>query len=310
MGGSQHLKAYAALVAVYFFWGTTYIAIRMALEGFPPLVLISSRFLLSGGILLIIAKIMNARFPHGRELWKMAAIGILLLGGGNGALVFAEVWIPSGLAALFITTSPFWMVGLEAALPGGERFQPSSLAGILVGFVGVLILIAPAATGSPIGPELIKGFLVIQFGCFCWCLGTALHRRLPDKAHPFVSGAIQQFATGVAFIPAALSIPEHPIHWNLRSTLALAWLVVFGSIVGYSAFVYAMEHLPVPIISTYTYVNPIVAVSLGWLFYREPFGMREAIAMATVFLGVGLVKYYSSRTLKSASPREIETVEA
>src|SRR5215210_2102380 len=119
MGSSSHLKAYLALGAVYFFWGTTYLAIRMALESFPPLFMIGFRFLLSGGILLIAAKLLGATFPRGHDLWKTAAIGLLLLGGGNGALVYSETWIPSGLAALFVTASPFWMVGLEALLPGG-----------------------------------------------------------------------------------------------------------------------------------------------------------------------------------------------
>ncbi len=296
------LKAYVALGAVYFFWGTTYLGIRMALESFPPLMLIGTRFLLSGSILLIAARLAGARFPQGRDLWRTAALGLLLIGGGNGALVFAEVWIPSGLAALFVTTSPFWMVGLEAVLPRGEPLHLPTLGGIFLGLIGVLILVAPAAAGllthgaaNPASAGLISGFLVLQFGCFCWCLGGALHRRMAAKVHPFVSAAVQQFATGVVFTPIALTANEHPIKWTDRGTLAVAWLVIFGSVVGYNAFIYVMEHLPVPIVATYSYVNPIVAVALGWLFYREPFGWREMIAMITVFTGVALVKYYSSR---------------
>ena len=305
MGSPTDLKAYVALGAVYFFWGTTYLAIRMALESFPPLLLIGSRFLLSGTILLIATRVVGARFPRGNELWKTAALGLLLIGGGNGALVFAEMWIPSGLAALFITTSPFWMVGLEAVLPRGEPLHIPTLSGIFVGLVGVLILVAPAAAGL-LAPEgsaaangsagLVSGFLVLQFGCFCWCLGGALHRRMDAKVHPFVSAAVQQFATGLVFTPIALLANEHSVQWSERGALALAWLVIFGSVVGYNAFIYAMERLPVPIVATYSYVNPIVAVALGWLFYREPFGWREMIAMLTVFTGVALVKYYSSRT--------------
>src|SRR5688572_26536387 len=147
MRRSTELKAYAALGAVYFFWGTTYLGIRMALESFPPLLLIGTRFLLSGSILMIAARVAGARFPQGRDLWRTAALGLLLIGGGNGALVFAEVWIPSGLAALFITTSPFWMVGLEAVRPRGEPLHLPTMAGILVGLMGVLILVAPAAAG-------------------------------------------------------------------------------------------------------------------------------------------------------------------
>jgi drug/metabolite transporter (DMT)-like permease len=288
-------RAYLALFAVYFFWGTTYLGIRMALESFPPLLLVSTRFLASGAIMLAIIKLGRWHIPKGRELWMTALYGIIILGGGNGALVFAEQWIPSGTAALFITTSPFWMVGLEAALPQGERLHLPTLAGIAIGFLGVLILVGPAALNSPSGPGLLSGFLVLQFGSLCWCLGSLLQRRQLTRAHPVVSGAIQQFATGVAYLPVAALVPEHPVAWSTRGVLATAWLVVFGSIVGYSAFIYVLEHLPVPVVSTYTYVNPVVAVALGWLFYREPFGSRELLAMLFVFTGVGLVKFFSSK---------------
>lgn len=284
-----------ALLAVYFFWGTTYLGIRMALESFPPLLLVGGRFLASGAILLLSAKLAGAQLPSGRELYLTALYGVILLGGGNGALVFAETFIPSGTAALFITTGPFWLVGMEAALPGGERLHLPTMMGILVGFAGVLVLVAPAAFGAPTGIDYVNGFLLLQFGCLCWTTGSLLQRRLRTKAHPVVSGAVQQLATGLVFLPIAMAVPEHPVQWSTRGVLAAIYLVTFGSIVGYSAFIYAMEHLPVPIVSTYTYVNPIVAVFLGWLFYREPFGWREAAAMATVFAGVALVKFYSVR---------------
>jgi drug/metabolite transporter (DMT)-like permease len=304
MGRSRDLKAYAALAAIYFFWGTTYLGIRMSLESFQPLFLLGFRFLVSGALLVIAARIAGARFPEGSKLWQTAGLGLLLIGGGNGALVFSQLWIPSGLAALFVTTSPFWMVGLEAVLPRGERLHLPSLAGIAVGLAGVLFLVTPAAMrllsedgGAVEGANLLKGFFVLQAGCFCWCLGGALHRRTASAdVHPFVSAAVQQFATGIIITPIAIAANQHVFRWSDRGVLAMAWLIVFGSVVGYNAFVYAMEHLPVPIVATYSYVNPVVAVILGWLFYREPFGWREMIAMVTVFAGVALVKYYSSRT--------------
>jgi drug/metabolite transporter (DMT)-like permease len=124
---------------------------------------------------------------------------------------------------------------------------------------------------------------------------------MPTKAHPVVSGAIQQLATGLAILPMTLFVNEHPVKWDSRGIWAMAYLVVFGSIVGYSAFIYAMEHLPVPVVSTYAYVNPIVAVFLGWLFYREPFGVRELLAMALVITGVIVVKYFGHATPKARS---------
>ena len=285
-----------SLVAVYFFWGTTYLAIRMALESFAPMVLLAARFLLSGGIMLVGAAISGARLPRGRELWLTAFYGILILGGGNGALVFAEEWIPSGLAALFITTSPFWMVGIERMLPGGERLHLPTIAGILIGFLGMLVLVGPEAVGHSANPSFVSGFLLLQLGCVFWTLGSLLQRRQPTAAHPVVNGAVQQLATGLFWLVPALLKPQTPVHWSMPGVLALIYLVTFGSIIGYSAYVYALEKLPVAVVSTYTYVNPIVAVILGWMVYREPFGVREMAAMALIFAGVGAVKYYSPRT--------------
>jgi drug/metabolite transporter (DMT)-like permease len=269
----------------------------MSLEAFPPLFLISFRFLLSGAIMLIAARMMNASFPKGRELWMTAFYGIITLGGGNGCLVWAEQTVPSGIAALMITTSPFWMVGLEAALPRGTPIHLPTLGGIFVGFLGVVLLVAP--TGSQgFNTALLPGFLILQVGCFLWCLGALLQRRLKTTSHPAVAGAIQQLATGLFFaIPAAID-GSVPTTWASRSTWAVLYLVTFGSIVGYTAFVYAMEHLPVPIVTTYNYVNPVVAMFLGWAFYREPFGMRETLAMLVIFAGVALVKWSTSSAPK------------
>ncbi len=275
------------------FWGTTYLAIRMALESFPPLILVASRFLTSGAIMLVVAAMLKAHIPRGRELWLTALNGVVVLGLGNAALTYAEVWVASGLAALFVTTSPFWMVGIEAALPGGERLHWPVLGAMAVGFAGAALLVGPGALAGGMSSNAVKGFLVLQFGCLCWALGSILQRRQTAKAHPVVSGAVQQLAAGLAFLLPAIFVREHPVQWSVRGVGAVLYLVVFGSIVGYSAYIYAMDKLPVAIVSIYTYVNPIVAVALGWVFYREPFGPRETAAMAIIFAGVAMVKRYA-----------------
>lgn len=265
----------------------------MALESFTPTQLVATRYLISGVLLLGAARIRGAHLPSGRELALTALFGVTILGIGNGCLAFAELTIPSGLAALFITTSPFWMVGVEALLPGGERLHGPTIAGMLVGFAGTLLLVAPSAIHSGFGGPVLKGFLILQLGCCGWAFGSIAQRRHSTRAHPVVSGAVQQLATGIAYIVPALFISSRPIHWTPRGTGALIYLVIFGSIVGYSAYIYVLEKLPVSIISIYNYVNPVVAVFLGWLFYREPFGMRELAAMAIIFTGVALVKRFS-----------------
>ncbi len=288
-------KSYLALVAVCFFWGTTYLAIRMALESFPPLVLVAARYTISGVIMLGAALLLRIQLPSGRDLARTAVNGLLILGIGNGCLAFAEQWIPSGLAALFITTSPFWMIGLEALVPGGETLHGPTIAGMCIGFAGVGILVSPGGFGG-ISSAVLAGFLVLQLGCAGWSAGSILQRRVPITAHPIVSGAVQQLVTGLVFIVPAMLVKSYPVHWSARGVGAVLYLVVFGSIVGYSAYIYALSTLPVAVVSIYNYINPVVAVFLGWLFYREAFGLREALGMAVIFAGVAIVKRYGRKT--------------
>ena len=294
----QHplLKPYLALAAVCFFWGTTFLAIRVALESMPPLILLATRFLTSGTILLTIAAWRGATFPRGRELFFTALYGLLPLGVSSGALAFAQTMIPSSLAALYITTSPLWTVLVESAIPGGERLHRGTLAAMLVGFAGTALLVFPKNLQEGFSPANVKGFLILQVGNLAWALGAILFRRRSlsatqaTNAHPIVSGAVQQFVTGALTLLLTTVLPLGEVEWTSRGLLAVLYLVTFGSIVGYSAYIYVLGKLPVSIVSTYTYVNPVVAVSLGWIFYREPFGGRELTAMAIIFLGVYLVK--------------------
>ena len=292
----RHLlfRPYLALAAVCFFWGTTYLGIRMALESFPPLVLVSVRFLLAGSILLVFALGRGLYIPRGRELASNFFSGFLLLGIGNSCLVFAELLIPSGLAGLITTISPFWLVGVEALLPGGARLHLPTIGGMIVGLVGAGLLFTNDLGAGAIDQKMLEGFLLLQIGMASWSFGSIFQRRQSGKAHPIIAAGVQQLAAGLIALPLALGIPEHPIHWSARGVSALLYLVCFGSIVGYSAYAYALDRLPVAILSVYPYVNAIVAVGLGWLFYREPFGVREAAAMVVIFAGVAVVKRYAS----------------
>ena len=292
------LKPYAALAAVCFFWGTTFLAIRVGLESFPPLMLLATRFLISGSILLTVAALRGATFPRGRELFFTALYGLLPLGVSSGALAFAQTMIPSSLAALYITTSPLWLVGLDALIPGGEHLRRRTVAAMLVGFVGTALLVFPKNLQEGFSATNVKGFLILQVGNIAWGLGALLFRRRTSRAHPFVSGAVQQFVSGLLTLALTLLIPQPAIDWSTRGILAVLYLVTFGSIVGYSAYIYVLDKLPVSIVSLYTYVNPVVAVTLGWIFYREPFGFRELSAMLIIFLGVYLVKRSQSRPVK------------
>ena len=295
MGRDPRFLAWLAFASVSFFWGTTYLGIRMALEGLPPMLLVAVRYTFSGGILLLVALLRRWKLPRGRELAETALQGLVLLGVGNGCLVLAETWIASGLAALIITLSPFWLIGLDAAFPGGERLHLPTLAGMVVGLAGVALLLGPDAFSASQSASLWKGVLILQLGSMCWNLGSIYQRRRTVTVHAFSSGAVQQFAVGIAFLFISLAWRGTPVHLTTRSTLAVAWLVLFGSIVGYTSYIYVLDHLPVAIVSLYNYINPVVAVLLGWWFYREPFGWREAFGMAVIFTGVALVRRFQAK---------------
>ena len=216
--------------------------------------------------------------------------GFLTLGIGNGALAFAEVLIPSGIAGLLISISPFWMVGVEALLPGGERLHAPTIGGMVVGLAGSAMLFTPDPGTHGIDRGLLIGFLILQVGMAGWSFGSIYQRRKAGRAHPIVVAGVQQLAAALILLPFSLAIPQGTVHWSVRGVSALLYLVVFGSLVGYSAYVYVMDRLPVAIVSIYPYANAVVAVFLGWLFYREPFGKREMLAMAIIFAGVAAVK--------------------
>src|SRR5689334_22459239 len=267
----------------------------MALESFPPMLLVCVRYIISGSLLLGFARLRGLYLPRGRELAWACFSGVLTLAIGNGALVASETLIPSGIAGLIVTISPFWMVGVEALLPGGERLHAPTIGGMLVGLAGAALLFTPDPQAHSVDHKLVLGFLLLQFGMAGWSFGSIIQRRHAGKAHSIVAGGAQQLACGLAMIPVTAISGDWNIHWSFRGAAALSYLVIFGSLVGYSAYVYAMDTLPVSIVSLYPYVNVVVAVSLGWLFYREPFGTRELISMLIIFAGVALVKRYAHK---------------
>lgn len=286
--------AYLAFASVCFFWGTTYLGIRVALESLPPLLLVSVRFLLSGGILLLALRIAGIALPRGKDLYWTGLFGLLVLGVGNSMLTFSEQLIPSSLASLFIAMSPIWMVGIEAAFPGGEKLTVGTAAGMAMGILGAGLLVGPDVFSQGLSGNVVRGFLLLQIGSISWGLGSILQKRHKTEMHPVASAAVQQFAAGLAFLPAAL-LERAPVTWDVKGIGALLYLTVFGSIVGYTSYVIALGRLPISIVSLYTYINPVVAAALGSLFYREPFGRQEVIAMLVIFLGVAIVKRYGQR---------------
>ena len=237
-------------------------------------------------------------------------IGVLILGVSNTSVVFAELSIPSGLAGLFITICPFWLTGIEAFLPGGARLHWPTILGMLVGFSGAALLVAPDVMHQTLSRNTLSGLLLLQLSMASWSFGSIFQKRRQTKAHPIVVGAIHQLSAGLAILPLALFVPQHPIVWSWRGAGALAYLMIFGSIIAYSAYAYALNKLPVAVVSIYPYINSIVAVGVGWLFYRERFGLLEAVAMVIIFMGVAIVKRQSlASTLAPSAPPAAQKTE-
>jgi drug/metabolite transporter (DMT)-like permease len=304
MSGKPPFSAYLALIAVCFFWGTVYLGFRIALESFPPVLLMGGRFFLAGLVTLLIGSAFKVKLPSRREFSLTALYGVITLGLGVGTLAFATQWIPSGLVALLSTTSPFWMVGIEALL-GGDKPNLPTILGMLVGLAGTLLLVLPGTTPEHgLGGAVVFSFLILQLGCGGFALGSILERRQVSTTHPIIHGAVQELATGIVFLIPALFMHE-PVKWSSKSLLAVLYLIVFGGIVGYSAYLYAMKHLPVSLVSLYTYVNPLVAVILGSLLYGEKFEPLTAGAMVVIFAGIVIVKRFSGKAgVKSGSDEQ------
>jgi drug/metabolite transporter (DMT)-like permease len=254
-------------------------------------------------VLLIGAAFAGVRLPRGRELLQTAICGIICIGIGNGGLALGEKYVASGLAALIYTASPFWMVGIDALLPGGHRPKASTVGGLLVGLFGVGVLLVPAAAHAGLHGGMTFGIVVLEISVVGWVLGSLLQKRVEERCGVLVRGAVQQLAAGLAvFIPAGL-FEKMPHSVGTRPVLAVAYLVIFGSFIGFTSFIYAMAKLPVAIVSIYTFVNPIVAVFLGWVFYREHFGWREFAAMLIIFAGIAIVRWSESIPGSLTPPR-------
>lgn len=288
----HHRSAYAAWIAVCLIWGTTYLGIRVALETIPPATVGALRYVPAGALLALVLRARGERLPALPHWRGLALLGFLMIGLGNGGVIWAEQWVPSGIAAVVVAASPFWMTGLEAVLPGGERLTMRALAGLILGFLGILLLVWPELTaGGELGRQFAIGVVALQLACVGWALGSAYSRRHARAENALGAAAVQMLLGGLFMAVVATARGEwQQLTFTWRSAAAELYLVVFGSLVGYSAYVYALKHLPVSTVSLYAYINPVIAVVLGTVLLDEPFGWRVVIAAAIVFAGVAVVR--------------------
>ncbi|MGH9456282.1 MAG: EamA family transporter [Thermoanaerobaculia bacterium] len=295
--------AYLAFLTVCFVWGTTYLAIRVAIETLPVFLFPGLRFTLAGLILMAVRLAMGDRLPRARSEWfNLTLVGVLLIGVGNVAIVWAEHWVTSGFAALLVATAPFWMAVMEAFRRDGDRVGPMKVAGMVVGFAGVIILVAPELTGSSFNLQFLLGVLALQGATIAWNLGSMRSKYHAPKTSALMSAALQMVLGGaIVSVIGLLNGEAAEFRFNARTLAAFVYLVVFGSILAYGAYVYALSKLRTTTVSTYAYINPAVAVFLGWLILDEPLGWNGVAGMIVILAGVALVQIAKVRP--TAQPR-------
>jgi drug/metabolite transporter (DMT)-like permease len=287
-----------AFATIYLVWGSTYLGIRVAVETLPPFLMAGARFLVAGGLLAAWLAVTRGIRVTARQWRDNAVVGTFLLLGGNGLVVWAEQYIPSGLTALIIGSQPMMMVVTEWAWRGGHRPTLATGAGLLLGFAGVAWLAAPWERAAAGGLDR-AGVVVLLAACAFWAFGAIYGRRVRAPAEPLTASALQMLCGGGALMLAAV-LHRDLARFSLaagssRSWLAFAYLIVVGSLVGFSTFVWLMKHSTPARVSTYAYVNPIVAVFLGWLILGEPVTARTLSAAVVIVISVAIITTQSRR---------------
>jgi drug/metabolite transporter (DMT)-like permease len=276
---------------VYLFWGSTYLGIRIGVEHIPPALMCGTRFLIAGILMLAYCGLSGRTIRYTKlELFHMAVIGTLLLMGGNLTLSYAERIVPSGLAALLVASTPLWFLVLDSLLLGDHRISHRGLVGLGLGIAGMVVLLWPELRSTAsLERRQLWASLTLPFGSFCWALGSVLAKRWESGADRLSSTAWQMTFAGVANMAAAIALGDFSrVVWTARGLGAVIYLVICGSWIGYTAYIYLLGHVPTSKVSTYAYVNPVVAVFLGWAIEHEVVDhyilAGSAIVVASVIL--------------------------
>ncbi len=283
------IKAYSAWLAISIIWGTTYLAIRVGVDEMPPFLFSAPRWIFAGIIYLIVLSWRGYSFPEKSDYKHIAVVGLLLLGVSNGLLVVAEQWIPSGLAAILITTVPFVIVLLESVILRKRKLNLLIISGIIIGFIGVALILGNNLS-LLLEAEYSLGVILVSIGLLSWALGSVYSKYHKLSVHPFMGAAFQMLFAGIFQLLLGLALGEaENFYITDESMFALIYLFLFGSMIAYGSYMYAIEHLPVSFVSTYAYINPVIALFIGWLFLDEVLTAQIITGALIILVGVYLV---------------------
>jgi len=300
------LSIWAALGSVYLIWGSTYLAIRFVVEGLPPFLSAAARFLVAGAVLLAWRRLRGDPPPKIRE-WRAAAIaGVFMLVGGNGGVVWAEQHVPSGVVSLLVATAPLWMALLDLVIPGGRRPSAWVLLGVLMGLAGIVVLIGPEQFIGHTGQIDLLGAGVVTAAALSWSIGSLYSRQAGLPASPLLATSMEMLAGGAGLFLLGTVAGE----WGrldlaavpARSWAGLLYLLVLGSWVAFSAYTWLLRVAPTPLVATYAYVNPLVAVALGYLLAGEELSPRTLVAAGIIIGAVALITVLRGRN-RAAPPQ-------
>jgi drug/metabolite transporter (DMT)-like permease len=302
-------KALVAYLIVCVFWGSTYLAIKIGVGELPPFLFAGLRFFTAGVLLFVLARALGDPLPRRGSDWRtLAIVGLFLLAGGNAFVVWAEQYTASGTASVFVVTVAIWTAFFDRIIPGGSGdLNWRVVAGLVLGFLGTTLLVG--ASPAEILKADLRGPLALTFASASWSLGSVYAKRHPTQASPYMGAAIQMIVGGavVALFGSALG-EWRSWHLSPKGFGAFAYLVVFGSILGYSAYAYALRHASATIVGTYAYVNPVIAVLLGWLLLAEPITARTVVAMGMILGAVIWIQFSHKLTFPTGRPSATEEV--
>lgn len=278
-----------ALAGVCVLWGTTYLALRVGVTQFPPFLFSMMRFLMAGPILIAIMLMVGKKIPSGKILKDQALGGLLMCTLGVSVVGWAEVNVSSGLAAIICSMIPIWIIIINLIMNKEERPTPTIILGLVVGLSGILLIFSEHLI-ELYKPEYMTSIIAIFFANLCWASGTVLMKKRGSGSDPFMNAGWQMLFGGLFLIPVSLTFDDYAtIKWSGEIAFSLFYLMLIGSVAAYACYFYAIKKLPMTIVSLYAYINPIIAVVLGWLILDEKLNARILTAIVITLLGIYLV---------------------